>query len=147
MVCPCLYKAYGWCRSQWSLLHHICFHSEIPEVVEKTLFLVPGNVHYKFVSNVRYRQVIVENLVGDVHSPRKRSNPATAGRDWIKRLTSSTITTRRNTDTPLYEQSEGHRSQKRNIFQLWDLYKSTGHVPWGVFRKISHSQELQTILV
>jgi hypothetical protein len=32
--CTQLYKAYGWCRSQQSLLHNICFHSGISEVVE-----------------------------------------------------------------------------------------------------------------
>jgi hypothetical protein len=52
-VCTWLCKTYGWCRSQWSLLHNICFHLEISEVVERTLFLVSGSVHCKFVHFVQ----------------------------------------------------------------------------------------------
>jgi hypothetical protein len=90
------YKANGWCRLQWSLLRHICFHSEISKVVEKTLFLVSGSMHCKFmhfywnqntqmrvksVSHVRYQQALVQNLVGDVCNPIERSPPGTADRE------------------------------------------------------------------
>jgi hypothetical protein len=88
----CVHRAYGWCWSQWSLLHHICFQLKSLKWWRKLIFwylevsIVNSYILYsrhkalmrvKQISHVKCPWALAENLIGDrCAQPKKAVTPA-----------------------------------------------------------------------
>jgi hypothetical protein len=102
----------------------------------------------KQMSHVKYQGTLVEHLVGDVRSNRKRSFPGSAEReDRLNTLHNFLYhyEKKKHKDCSLCSNHKVKGARKETVL-LQDLYKS-GQVSWRMFSKISHSKELQKVLV
>jgi hypothetical protein len=103
-----------------------------------------GQIEVKPVSRVTYRRALVDNLVGSMRlNPRKRSHLGSADREERQNKVSHFLyhyDAKKHKDC-IVCRNRKVKGARRETFLLQDMYKSAGHVSWGMFRKIPHTLE------